>query len=396
VADDTNYKDTDTNPYLALSALVVGVMGIIAAQILIPLMLPVIINSFEITSTQAGAALSVMWACAAVIMYPGGHWSDHLSRRLVLVGAVSIAMLSLLLLSAASGYLVFVTSLAILGIGIGLYEPSSMASVSDHFKTNRGRAYGIISASYNLGSIVAVGIASGILLIGPWQLAFLPVILILLLALGLLHYYLPGGYHFSYVSLHPRRTINRIVTRSKIRIVLLIFCLHLFIQQGAISFYPTLLQVEFGYTSSVSNLAFASIYLIGLLFSPLFGYLGDRFGNYRMGLIGSVQGALGIGLLVSVPTTVGIATGTITFAFGMLIFWPVMTAELINELSAETAGGDYGALRSIFFGVGSLGPLWIGTIAAQASYAQAYLTLAGGFLLTGLLFSYIIIVLQLP
>lgn len=150
---------------------------------------------------------------------------------------------------------------------------------------------------------------------------------------------------------------------------------------GTISFFPTLLQAELAATPTQATLAFATIFAIGLITSPIVGALGDRFGHQRVGLLSPLVGAVGLSILLTFPTPFGLIVGTVTFSIGLVTFWPVMTAELIDGLADSTMGADYGATRAIFYAVGSLGPTYVGVIAERYSYVAAYTGFLGCFLL---------------
>jgi len=49
-----------------------------------------------------------------------------------------------------------------------------------------------------------------------------------------------------------------------------------------------------------------------------------------------------------------------------------MYTYLADVLSDETLGSDLGALRTIYFAVGSLGPAYIGTMATRFGYSAAF------------------------
>ncbi len=382
-----NFDRADTeHRERALGTLAFGTIALLAGQLVISPLLPTITEEFEITAGTAGAALTVMWACAAVSMYPGGKLSDTLGRRPVLVLALLVASIGLALAAVAPTFPIFVLSLALLGVGIGLYEPTSMATVADLFAANRGRAYGIISASYNVGSGVAAGLAIGALWIGYWRAAFVPAIATALLVGWLLHRLLSASYAPRRVRLRPVESFRRVFVTTELRYLLALFCFNMFLWQGSISFFPTLLQTDLAVSPTVATLAFASIFLIGLVLSPVVGVLGDRIGHRRIGLAGPFVGLIGLVILLSVPTTVGLVVGTGLFAVGMVTFWPVMTADLIGALTDETMGADYGITRAVFYVIGSLGPTYVGVLAERTSFTVAYAGLGVCFVASAVVF----------
>lgn len=383
-------RSADEHRSRALATLAFGTVALLAGQLIVSPLLPTIIDEYGITSGAAGSALTTMWACAALSMYPGGRLSDSLGRRPVLVAAMITASIGLGLAAIAPTFPAFVVALALIGVGIGLYEPTSMATVADLFAAGRGRAYGVVSASYNVGSAVAAGLAIAALSLGNWRSAFIPAIAGLLAAGWLLHRLLSAEYAVTRVRLAPIESFRRVFITTELRYLLVLFCFNMLLWQGTISFFPTLLQTELGVPPTGATIAFASIFAIGLLISPVVGVLGDRIGHRRIGLFTPIVGLVGLALLLGVRSVVGLALGTGLFALGMVAFWPVMTTDLIGVLADETMGADYGLTRAIFYATGSLGPTYVGVVAGWTSFVTAYAGLGVCFLVSMAVFVRII------
>ena len=364
-----------------LATLSLGTAALIAGQIAISPLLPTVIDEFSISSTEAGAALTLMWFVAALAMYPGGHLSDHLSRRVVLVAAVALSSVGFAILALSPYFFTFAVGLTVLGLGIGLFEPTSLATVSDLFADARGRAFGIISSSFNVGYASASALALGGLAVGSWRLSFLPAIAFLLVSGLLFHVWADGTYAVTRVKMRPVAALRRVIKTPQLRLLLVVLCLHMFIMQGAVSFVPTMLQIEQGFTSTGAALAFTSIFLVGLVSNPIAGVLGDRVGHTQVGLVLPIIGATGLSVSLLAPTPAVTVGGLLLFAVGLLAFWPVITAELTSGMALETVGGDYGITRTVFFGFGSLGPTYVGFVGDRASFTLAYAGLVGCFLL---------------
>lgn len=79
----------------------------------------------------------------------------------------------------------------------------------------------------------------------------------------------------------------------------------------------------------------------------------------------------------------GIALALVTFSAGIMPFPPVMQAHLMENFLDKNIGGDFGAFKTIYSGIGSLGPLYVGLIASWRDYTTAYLGLACCLLVSG-------------
>lgn len=372
-----------------LSILSFGITTLLAGQLVIAPALPAIIAEFDIAPSPAGAGLSLMWICAALVMYPGGRSSDLLSRKTVLVVGIATLVVGFLTVASAPTFLVFLAGLAVVGIGVGLYEPTNMALVFESFGSRRGRALGVIASAYSFGSALAGGLAVAASAIASWRLAFLPVAGALAVVGALLHRWSPEPYVLSSVDLNGRRTARRLFDSPQMRRVLALFCLYMLVWQASVSFLPTFLRVGKGYSPVLANGAFVAVFLIGLAISPTVGGLGDRLGYRRVGGSAPLIGGTGLSLLVLAGDPLAVAAGIGLFAVGLMSFWPVMNAFLMARLAPDSLGGDYGLSRAVFFGVGSLGPLYTGLVADFASYRAAYAGLIGCFLLSACIVRFI-------
>lgn len=383
-------NNTPSSPFVGghgrmLSVLSVGVVALLAGQLVIAPALPAIIEEFDIAPAAAGASLTLMWACAALAMYPGGRSSDLLSRKTVLVAAIAVLVVGFLAVASAPSFPVFLLGLAVVGLGVGLYEPANMALVFESFANRRGRALGIIAASYSFGSAVAGGLAGVALALASWRVAFLPLAAGLAVVGLLVHRWSREPYVVLPVALDGHGTVRRLFASRQLRRVLALFCLYMLVWQASVSFLPTFLRVEKGYAPLPATGAFVAVFLIGLAISPTVGELGDRFGHRRVGGSAPLIGAVGLSLFVVAERPLAVAAATVLFAVGLMSFWPVMNAFLMARLAPDSLGGDYGLSRAVFFGVGSLGPTYTGLVAEHASYRTAYGGLVCCFLLSALL-----------
>ncbi|USZ69909.1 hypothetical protein NGM10_16010 (plasmid) [Halorussus salilacus] len=57
-------------------------------------------------------------------------------------------------------------------------------------------------------------------------------------------------------------------------------------------------------------------------------------------------------------------------------FPPVMQTFLMGVFPDSSMGGDMGATRTVYLGVGAVGPAYVGYVAEVASYTAAFVGLA--------------------
>lgn len=360
----------------------VGTLSIMAGRLVISPLLPAIIDDLAITTFQAGAALSLMWGLTASLQYFSGRIADELSRKTVLLAGLVIAAIGLTLLSTATSYPLFLLATATIGAAAGIYPVAAYVQTSDLFQERRGAAFGVLSASMDLGGAVAPVVAIVVLSSLMWRFAFFPILVLVVLVMVLLHFWNRESYVVERMQLNVRETGSRIFGTPSTRRILFAAGLVAFTWQGMASFLPTFLQVEKGFSPTVASAVFTGLFVVGAMARPLTGRLGDRYGHLRISTLTALLGAAGLGLLLlanSLPLAV-VSTGM--FGAGIAGFWPTTLTMISQVFPDESLGGDFGASRMTYVGLGSLGSVYIGYVAGEMSYAVAFVGLIACLLLS--------------
>lgn len=195
----------------------------------IPPLLPSISDQLEISGSQAGIALTVMWAVYALLHFPAGRVSDQLSRRTILTGSLVMTVLGVAFLIVVNSFWSFVAAVSLVGVGAGLYFAPSRALLSDVFVERHGTALGVQAAAGTLGSAAAGGLALAALAVGPWQYAFPPILVLLVAVVILLQRSVEEQLVVDHVRLEFVQTGQRIFGSREIRIILLVYIIFTFI-----------------------------------------------------------------------------------------------------------------------------------------------------------------------
>lgn len=355
-------------------------------NILSPL-LPAIIDDLAISPFQAGLALTLIAVTYALSMYPGGRLSDRLSRKTILVAAAGISVLAFVLLTIASVYLLLLLGAAILGIGAGLYWIALRALLADLFTARRGQAFGVQDALGFVGPFLAAGGAVTVLAVAYWNMAFLPILVVLLGSIVLTHVWLNEPYELGWIETDAVATGYRVFGNAHVRRLIVAYTSGIFAMQAVIGFLPLFLQVEHGFSDMLSSLGFAVLFLGAIVTMPVAGFLGDRIAYTPVAVGGLGLSLLGLLTIVLADSTGVILLGVLGFGLGIWAFPPVIQAHLFTHLPTESMGGDYGAFKTVYSGVGGLGPLYVGVIAGVWSYSVAFLGLVVFLLLAMGIFS---------
>jgi MFS family permease len=367
--------------------LAIGWMTILLGRNIISPLLPAIIDDLGILPSQAGIALTAMFGCYALAHYPGGRLSDQLSRRTVIVGGLGLTILGLILLIRSTDFGGFLFGVLLIGAGSGIYLVPMRALLSDLFTERRGQAFGVSNAAGMVGNILAAGAAVAAISILTWRAGFFPPFLTLLVVVIAFHHSSREPYSFSRVSLDIRTTISRVFGDRYVRHLVVAHSLITFTWVGFLSFLPTYLQLEKGFSPVMASTGFALFFIIGAGVMPIVGYLSDRFDPLVVVISVLPLALLGLcGVLVSASPLMAMG-GIALFAAGLTTYPPVMQSHLMDTFPNANMGGDFGAYKTMYSGTGSLGPAYVGFVAEKTTYGDAFagfiLCLIGSLVLVG-------------
>jgi MFS family permease len=121
-------------------------------RFLMPAILPRIKDTFAMSNAEAGFAVTVIWACYALMQFPAGVLIDRVGERRLLTASLVLAGVSVGLLGGAPTVPVLLVACAAFGIGTGLYGPARGTALSKVFAPSPGRAFGMVLAAGSVGS----------------------------------------------------------------------------------------------------------------------------------------------------------------------------------------------------------------------------------------------------
>lgn len=357
--------------------LVAGNVVIAGSLRLLPPLLPAIIDGFAVSVSEAGLAVTLMWVVYSLLQYPGGRLADALTRETVLVAGLGTLGGALLVILGADGFGTFVAGTLLLGAGAALYPPAAYAETAALFAEGRGERFGVLGASINLGGVAAAGLATVVLATGTWQVAFLPVVLVTGVVLVAIHVRAREPYQLGVVSLELRATLDRLLGEPRLRWFLVAVTLFTFVWQAVATMLPTFLELGKGFPQAVAGGAFAALFAVSIVVSPVAGWAGERYAYRRVALVFAALGAVGLAIVTAADSVAVVAVGVLAVAGGFGPFLAVVEAALVDRFPAASTGGDFGAGRALYVGLGSLGPGAVGVVVDAAGYATAFWGLLG-------------------
>lgn len=260
-------------------------------------------------------------------------------------------------------------------MGAGIYLTSARALVSDLFVARRGEAFGIHTALGDLGSAVAAGVALAAVNLATWRSAFLPTAIGLGVIAVVLHMSSRETYQVGRFGLGFQETFETLLGKASVRRVLVAYTLYVVAIEGVIGFLPSLIQLEKGMSPRSRVPGTRRFFIAGIVARPFAGRLSDRFSRGLIAGIAMVLAAGGLLLTVYAATPLTVILSVVVLAFDMKAYTPVMQAHLMDLFPDESAGADLGATRTIYIGIGSLGPTFVGVLSTHCDYVTAFLGL---------------------
>jgi MFS family permease len=268
--------------------------------------------------------------------------------------------------------------MTLVGVGSALFFVAERVLLSDLFVDKRGRAFGLRSAISRFGSILAAGLAVVAVAVGPWTVAFLPVVGLLVAVAVAFHVTSRESYRreepdgVDRSGNNVRETVGRVFGTARIRRLVVAYTLMIFVWEGTLAFLPTFLRATKGFSPAFASGGFASLFAVGVLVQPFSGAVSDRWERRSVAGVAALASGVGLSVLLLARSVPLVVVGILLYAAGVMAFTPVLQAHLMDVFPESNKGGDLGAFKTVYEGLSSVGPAYVGVVAGVASYTAAF------------------------
>ena len=256
---------------------------------------PFFVAGLGVEGSHIGTIAGSYTASAAVAGFAGSYFLDRFDRR----RALGVAMLGLVLCTAAGGFATGLPSLLATRLLAGLFggpaTSLALAIIADVIPVQRrGRALGAVMGAFSVASVVGVPLALKAAELGGWRVPFFAVAgLGLLVVLGAVFLLPPLRGHLDAAGRAPKAIpVRELVARRDVQLSYLLTATAMAAGFIVIPNFPTFLAQNVGFPPE----RLWEVYLYGGLVSfvtlRLVGPLVDRWGSFRVGTVGSVLVAL--------------------------------------------------------------------------------------------------------
>ncbi|RPJ16179.1 MAG: MFS transporter [Desulfobacteraceae bacterium] len=241
-------------------------------------LLPVLIEKYSLTLTQAGLIAGISRFLAFVVQPPVGYLADRYKSRAFVLGGPLIVVVSTSLVGIAPSYAVLLLLVSASSIGSSIFHPTAAGMIS----TYSGRNFSFSMSIFNMGGTFAFGVGPLFItwIVAHYGLEATPYTVFLGLAVM---YYLyktvpmPVGEGLGNLGLIGSiKEVFGSVWKS-IALIWLVMVLRAFVSQSFLTFFPVLYSREGHSLVSVGLLV--AIFTVAGSISGLFaGHMADRMG----------------------------------------------------------------------------------------------------------------------
>lgn len=371
--------------HVALTLISLAWLIIFIGRITAPTILKHIITDIDITSSEAGIALSSMWFFYGIMQYPGGALSDSKGRVTVIISALIIFSISCFLIGLAVNFLILLITFSLLGFGAGFLPSPSLTMLSEIFGPKKGRALGIRSMVTSFSGFVPLVLPFLTFLIG-WRNIFL-----LWGCIGLIVAYLfyltveesltspERESHLERIKIGFRGLMN-----EDAALAFVINLLVSFTWVGLLSWYPTYILEAKGLGEFWSAGLYTVVLTGSIVLKPIIGYISDNVNKVLIMFILTVNGAIALYLLTLSSSLIHLII--ISFVLSQTsAFYPVRTSFLMDAWPSKKAGAKFGLFRSAIILIASPIAAIIGWMKQIYNFEAAILLICGGLILASLL-----------
>ena len=299
-------------------------------------MLPAVVATFGLSGVQVGAISTTREVVSGVIALPGGVVTDMLRRHwgLVLAGCMALFGVGWLVMGISPVYPILLLGMGIVAMAASMWHLPATAALSYHFAHRRASALSFHGVGGNIGDVLGPALTGGLLLVLSWR--------------GILSIYAVVPLLLTFVVFWAFRDIGRTGTESAVRTgfqqqmeqTRLSFKEHprlwgIMTVAGLrgmahVAFLPFLalylgLETQLGMSKPSLGLHIALLVGVGIVTTPMMGYLADRLGRKLV----LIPGMLGLAVLTALLVPFGEGIGLIVVIAVSYTHLTLPTSDLV-------------------------------------------------------------------
>ena len=331
-------------------------------------LLPEVEATFGLSKVGVGSISTVRELVSGLITLPGGIIADALRKYWGLILALCMAVFGLgwLIVGQASVFPLLLFGVAIVAVAASLWHLPAMASLSHHYSHRRGTALSFHGIGGNIGdaiSPVATGFLLGYL---AWQdilsiYAAVPIFIAFLVYWAFKNIGRAVSDEEESNSGQDRMGQTKAILKNPlIWVITFAGGIRAMAFIALITFLPSYLSNDLGLTDFRRGLYFGLLVAAGIVFTPLMGYLSDKFGRKIVLVPGMLFDAIIVLLMASFGEGVPLIILLVLLGAFFYSDQPILTASALDIVGSGVATTTLGALSFARFGLSAISPIIAG------------------------------------
>ena len=349
-------------------------------------MSPVVQDYFGLSAFAIGGIATTREVASGLVTLPGGVIADALRKYWGLILGLCMAVFGLgwMIIGLAPGYPALLVGMAVVGIASSIWHLPAMASLSHHFARRRGTALSFHGVGGQLGDALAPPVTGLLLGFMAWQqiisiYAALPIFLAFLVYWSFRYIGTDSQGQYVAPSRNEQWQATKVVLGNRVLwAVAFVGGIRGMAFLALITFLPLYLR-DLGMSPFVWNLHLGLLMGVGIVSTPIVGYLSDRLGRKQVLIPGMVFLAVLAFFLSSAGS--GGALILIIALLGTFLFGdqPVLTALALDVAGEGVATTVLGVLSFARFLFAASSPLIAGAIYDSRGAGDTFLYVSALF-----------------
>lgn len=332
-------------------------------------MLPEVQQAFGLSGVGVGGITAVREIVSGIVTLPGGIVTDALRRHWGLVLALCMAGFGAgwLVIGFSPVYPMLLAGMAIVALSASIWHLPAVASLSHHFAHRRGTALSFHGVGGQIGDAAAPPVTGILLGVLAWN-GIITIYAVVPLFLAFLVFWAFRRIGRSQDADAPAFDRAERINQTKLLIknpILWGIMLVAGIRGMAFLAFATFLPIylnDLGMTPLVRNLHLGLLMAVGVVSTPIFGYVSDRLSRKAVLIPGLVLlSCLSFALGDAVP---GIWLACVIGLLGLFLFGdqPILTALAMDVVGRGSAATALGILSFSRFVLSAASPIIAGAL----------------------------------
>ncbi|MEU0729499.1 MFS transporter [Streptomyces sp. NPDC006140] len=306
------------------------------------------IESLDATATQVGLIFLLSAVLTPPAAWVGGHISDHLGRRRILVGSTGAQSALILSLGLVGQHVMWGIALVVLaGVVWAPGRSAVNALVADLVPAeSRDQAYASLRTANNLGVVVGPPLASLLLLLGGWAAFLIGIAVLGALTCWLAVILLPDRGQTSKESTGFGQTVRVVGADRPFMLFLLATLLGFMVYMSFETVLPVIAVDSFGLAPPTWGLLYAVNPVLVLLLQVRLTRWTKSWPSALTLSVGVLLMGPPFLLLMATSDLVAVTLVVIVFAFGEMLWVPTMQAVIARMAPPHMHGAYMGGYTS--------------------------------------------------